>query len=887
MRCIKALPILFVTGLLFICLPGEARELKETPEVSIRDQIREIESQTSFRFLYRDALIAGKRVARTVPDPEGTWMQVLETRFREIGIGVEFDLMRFQILLFEVKSERTPVQIDIRGRVLDAETGEPLPFANIVWSSDSGLRGIHTDSHGNFQIPQVVFEEGKSRAITASYIGYKSMEVHLHSETLVNEAVFMRLLPDPVMGSTVVIFGSHFLHPSDTLVSAYTKIGRFASFGEGSALRSLMPLASVGLTGAASNGLNVRGSTSDAVQITLDGITIYNQNHLFGMFDPFNRDALSHIGYYYDVAPASVAGTPGATIAYNTRTGSRTGFLASAGVSNSAVRGTFEGPVRDGAGSWLVSGRHSYLNSLDWFGNQKLISWGLNVDRQTERPANGLTDITSQTVFPQSATARFYDLHGKFTMETSDRGTYSFSLYLGGDETFQAADRFRRVVPNLPAMLDRFELERMETENRWGTQAIAGQHHIDIGNRQILSSRVSINRYNARFSKEDFLYTRFVPGVNEFRFFLNDFQHNNNIVEVIFAQDLFGYRSSGSRFSLGWQTSVRDVNYNEYSPLRPDYTLKTFGVQNDIYGQYDYTSNRNLHVLGGLRLHHYSLGNYLRLSPRLQLRILPENRISFSAGYSRKHQFLHSISLRNYSSAQVWVSSLSYQKPTVSDQLSASTHIRPWTGGLLQIEGYHKFQKYVRAHEINNSWLRRENIFLESPWFYDNDLRARGLEVQFYQALRRAGLTLSYTYAIAEIRNSEVQSGEWFYTEWDRRNQLFAGVQLPLGKFAEANFSWIYATGSPGYEDLDFNGSRTRLPDYSRFDVGITTKFSLQSAKIEAGVSVFNVFDRNNSWYRGPVMVADRTQRPFQLRFMQLDVYDLGFQPSFDISVRF
>ena len=66
-----------------------------------------------------------------------------------------------------------------------------------------------------------------------------------------------------------------------------------AAFGETDLLRGLQMLPGVSTVGEASNGINVRGGTTDQNLLLLDETPIFNPTHLFGLFSVFPSDAVS------------------------------------------------------------------------------------------------------------------------------------------------------------------------------------------------------------------------------------------------------------------------------------------------------------------------------------------------------------------------------------------------------------------------------------------------------------------------------------------------------------------------------------------------------------------------------------------------------------------
>ncbi|NNE70927.1 MAG: hypothetical protein HKN29_11280, partial [Rhodothermales bacterium] len=67
--------------------------------VALRDVISRVEAATSYRFLYRDALIAGQTVSVDLgADPIGRVTDLI----RSLGLGVRVDEERTQVLVYPV-----------------------------------------------------------------------------------------------------------------------------------------------------------------------------------------------------------------------------------------------------------------------------------------------------------------------------------------------------------------------------------------------------------------------------------------------------------------------------------------------------------------------------------------------------------------------------------------------------------------------------------------------------------------------------------------------------------------------------------------------------------------------------------------------------------------
>ena len=123
-----------------------------------------------------------------------------------------------------------------------------------------------------------------------------------------------------------------------------------------------------------SSALYVRGSTPDQNLIMLDGIVVYNPYHLGGIFSTFNTDAIKEADFHAGGFPARHGGRMGAILNVINREGNSNKITGMANISLISSKGLLEGPLpkwRGMKGSWMVSGRRTYFDSII---NGKLLS---------------------------------------------------------------------------------------------------------------------------------------------------------------------------------------------------------------------------------------------------------------------------------------------------------------------------------------------------------------------------------------------------------------------------------------------------------------------------------------------------------------------------------
>jgi hypothetical protein len=177
--------------------------------------------------------------------------------------------------------------------------------------------------------------------------------------------------------------------------------------------------------------------------------------------------------------------------------------------------------------------------------------------------------------------------------------------------------------------------------------------------------------------------------------------------------------------------------------------------------------------------------------------------------------------------------------------------------------------------------------------FYDGTGVAEGIE---FLAQKKYGTYTgwaSYTLSRVEHTFPDLNNGEPFPALHDQTHEFKIVNSVNLGRL---NFSgtWVAATGRPytapesEYSITLLDGTEQsyihvgeknglRLPAYHRADVAAHYRFGIGRWTGDIGLSVFNLYDRTNVWYRQ----FDLSETPILVNDMNF----LGITPA--ISVRF
>lgn len=325
--------------------------------------------------------------------------------------------------------------------------------------------------------------------------------------------------------------------------------------------------------------------------------------------------------------------------------------------------------------------------------------------------------------------------------------------------------------------------------------------------------------------------------------------------------------------------------YLEHSFDRPGYFISQKAHQADLYTQLDYSGFPWLNVFGGLRLQYYSGGSYLKWSPRLKLKLFPDSPLSMGGGFSRNHQFLHNVSLSNTVTSDVWVMADATHPPTTANNYTGGIYYTPSDHLRFQTEAYLKQFDHIRLHEQNTFSLG--NTFKNNPWYQNNSGRGKGIEFLLQNRYRYFKLTQTFTLSEMKLSNPNINNGKSFYADWDRTYRYTAMLGIHPVHDLSLYFSWMYASGSSNKLATFGPGEEQRLGSYRRLDISAEYSRRFSGAQLNLSFSLYNVLNRQNPWYRELAFVIDQSGARDQFRSVPVNIYDIGFQPSFNISVGF
>ncbi len=627
-----------------------------------------------------------------------------------------------------------------------------------------------------------------------------------------------------------------------------------AFLGEVDIIKTIQLLPGVSSAAEGGQGFYVRGGGPDQNLVLLDEAVVYNASHLFGFFSVFNADAVKSVNLIKGGMPANFGGRMSSVLEVNMDEGNKKKFGVKGGIGAISSRLTIQGPLKKDKGSFIISGRRTYLDVI-----MKLA-------------------IPEDSPFAGSSYF-FYDGNLKMNYSLGKKDKLFLSAYYGKDQfSFGNLD-------------DNFQVD-MPWGN--GIAALRWNH--------LFSSKLFMN---VTATMTDYQFS-FISSQDQFRFSLH-----SGIRDWGGKVGFTWFPNSRHKVKYGV-----DYTYHTFNPFsvsaESDETTFDTGLAQKLYSHEaavylldEFDLNENFRFNVGLRysmfMHmgpftryikndisnpdstiQYDKGDvisfYSGLEPRFALRWMLPDRSSIKAGFSYNYQYIHLTSLSAVSlPTDIWYPTTSLAKPQKGWQASLG-YFRNFLKNTLEtsVELYYKDMRNLI--EYKEGALPSDNVNDNT----DNIMtfgRGYSYGAEFFVKKTAGKFTgwIGYTLSKTERIFADLNNGDPYPAKYDRRHDLSIVASYKPWKRWVFSSAFVYATGNTitlptswyvQGQDLLFNyGKRnsTRMAPYHRLDISATwygkeykTKTDPASGetiqvqkklKTNVAISVYNVYNRANPYF--------------------------------------
>ncbi len=747
----------------------------------------------------------------------------------------------------------------IRGFVYEKETGEPIIFTNVYFYKTS--YGSATDVNGYFAITKV---PPGNYMLMVTYLGYDTLKIDiiLTPGDLISKNLYME--KSSVMLETVNVSAERQAARTETQTSIVKvtpmEIKQIPSIGgQPDIAQYLQILPGVIFTGDQGGQLYIRGGSQIQNKVLLDGMVIYNPFHSIGLFSVFDTDIIRNADVYTGGFNANYGGRISSVMDITTRDGNKKRFSGKVGASTFGAKAMVEGPIAKqkpeggGSSSFILSMKNSYL----------------------EQSSKIFYEYVDENGLPFN----FLDIYGKISINAANGSKINLFGFNFTDKVNNYKEFFNYnwkssglglnfiVIPGMsPVLMEGFftySKYKMTMDEEIGTQRSSAINGFNLGlnftyfmgkdelkyGLELLGTKTELNLYNSINMKID-------P------------KDNPNTTEIaLFVK----YKLIAGKFVI--EPGFRLQWYASLSSMSPEPRLAV---------KYNLTDNTRLKLAAGL----YSQD---LVSAKSDLDIVNLFYGFLSGIENLPDEFDGKEMKTKYQKSQQLIFGIEHD---FNRYISVN------------IEGY--YNNFPQLINLNRNMVYNEETAPPDtpddeklPFIFEKGY-AKGVDVSVKYDYMRFYFWGAYSFAFVERYDGHI----WYYPHYDRRHNINLLASYTIGdrKQWEVGMRWNFGTGFPftqtqGYfEKLRFNGginsdyltengtlgiqyaelNSGRLPTYHRLDFNVKRTFVLgEHTKLEADLSVTNVYDRKNIFYVNRTIGTDSK------------VYQLPIMPSFGLNFSF
>ncbi|MFN3489921.1 MAG: TonB-dependent receptor, partial [Emticicia sp.] len=680
----------------------------------------------------------------------------------------------------------THAQFYITGVVRDSLTNTPLEGASIVLDYNKSRNGTKTDADGKF----VLTVSRGNHTLNVRYVGYVSSSKFIASQQSNLNIDFSLTRVENELEQVVVTtkgFDQNVRQPllgvNQINIKTFQKLP--SAFGELDLLRGMQMLPGVTSVGEASNGVNIRGGTTDQNLILLDDTPIFNPTHMFGLFSVFPPDAVTNLDLYKGNVPGRYGGRAASVVDITLKNPNLEKFMIKGGVSLVSNRLMIEAPiVKDKVGIYFA-GRAAFNDFLLPIASDRL------------------NDI--RTKFGEGVFKGFWKMNTKNTLT---------AMYYKSYDNFQT-----NLLTNLPNVIGVSTFYKHYTNNgmmRWlhvinpklnlQTTALVAQYSPKIINVEKTANEVSLasnllqkqikSNINYQLSKH-----KIESGLSFIQYTIKPGTLNPNGSESVkyittpteYANEAGWYADDEYEISKKLAVSI-GIRYSRFMAMGPNnYRTYIASEPRDDYSVLD-----TFQVAKGSVMKAY--GGF---EPRFGLRYNLSENASLKFGYNLMRQYLQIVSNTTTPiPTSRWKTSDQHIKPQISSLISMG-YYQSFNDNIydVSLEGYYRFTENIVDYKPGADFLL--SSYPETQLLQGKN-RSYGLEVMFSKKKGETTGWINYTYSRSMNKVNEgsgfgeqINFGNWYAANYDRPHSFNASLIINQGTHHDFSFNFSYSTGRP------------------------------------------------------------------------------------------
>ncbi len=810
---------------------------------------------------------------------------IIEKYFRNnflANIGKLFFFM-FVLTIFLIANKTIAQRYTISGYVEDASSGERL-IASTVYD-DVSKNGVVANVYGYYSL---TLPKGTVK-LKCSFVGYNPAE--LSFDLLKDTLIIFTLEPSLTLKEVTVTAKKESQVEQSQMSVVEIPVHTIKSLpvflGEKDVLKAIQLFPGVQSGNEGTTGLYIRGGGPDQNLILLDGVPVYNADHLFGFFSVFNPDAIQHVLLVKGGFPARYGGRLSSVLDIRMKEGNNKEYHGELSVGLISSKLMVEGPIVKNKSSFIISARRTYIDLLI----QPFIK--------------AMEDNASGGYY-------FYDVNTKLNYMLSDKDRIFLSFYTGQDKAYvRYKDSYFSDNTQYEFASDAgLDWGNFTTAFRWNhiynkkwfsnVTATFSRFRFDVGEKFISKETENGNTETSEFN------FKYFSGIHDWAIKADFEYHPSPRHRVLLGvSDIYHTFTPGSTIF-----KYNDATENNLSFETTYGNNKVYAHEISIYGEDEFTINSRLKINAGIHASLFPVHGtyYYSLQPRLNARYILGENWSVKLAASKMTQYILLLTNSGIGlPTDLWLPVTKNIEPQQSWQYAAGIFHDLNNNIEISIEGYYKNMSNLIEYKEGADFFSAAQGWEEKIEVGKGN--AYGAEFLIRKTEGKTTGWIGYTLSWANRQFDNLNFGEQFPYRYDRRNDIGIAITHTLSERLDFGIVWVYGTGNavslpiekyPGlitpngndpyhtyYPDVQYYEGRNgfRTPAYHRLDIGVNLHKKLKRGNRTWSFNIYNLYNRKNPfmiYFSNEYNYANNTPTT---RLKQISLFPLI--PSFSYSYKF
>ena len=731
----------------------------------------------------------------------------------------------------------------LSGYLKDAETGEALIGGRIY--IDSLKIGVVSNIYGFYSL---TLPNG-THDVMFSFIGKEPIKTRVILDQNIELAINLKDNSNTL--TEVVVTGEKKQQESTEMSTVTLSMEKVKTLpvllGEKDIIKTLQLLPGVQSGSEGSSGIYVRGGGPDQNLILLDGVPIYNANHLFGFFSVFNADAINQVKLVKGGFPAEYGGRISSVIDIRMNEGDMKKIHGEGSVGIISSKLMLNGPIIKDKTSFMITGRRTYIDLLA----RPLI--------KAANSQNGNDQVTGGYFF--------YDVNAKLNHIINANNRIYFSTYLGNDK-FYVNSEYDYINDS------KTYIEENTGGIKWGNKIVALRWNHKFSPKLLLNTTLNYSDYqfttgfgltsyekgNQANPTQDFSF-EYLSGITDFGGNMNFYYYPSPKHDVQFGigQTYHTFKPGVNQLKLSDGSSDLDTSFG---------SARTYAHEFYGYIQDDFSITKRLSLNAGLHFANFLVREklYNSLQPRASFNFQLDDKSSLKASYAKTTQFLHLLTNTSIGlPTDLWVPVTDSIPPQQGNQVAFGYTRELSKGYRVGAEAYYKTMKNLIEYKEGASFFG-SNQNWEGLVEVGNGY-SYGLEMLFEKRTGKTTGWIGYTLSWTNRQFANINNGEEFPYRYDRRHDISFVLTHKFNDKVDIGVVWVYGTGNAitlalqkynssggvefGDSEVNHIDQRNgyRMPSYHRLDLGVNIHKPKKWGEATWSFGLYNAYNRQNPFY--------------------------------------